>query len=310
VKMMSDKVGVMYQGEIIEQQSSKAFFNNPQKEYSESLINSIPSKSRKARFGDLLMQVKELNIHFPIRSGIFRKVKGFNKAVNNLDFDLYKNQNIAIVGESGSGKTTTAMSLIRQQKITSGEILFSNEGSKSNIDSIPRKAYAKNVQIVFQNITSSFNPRKTIYETIIEGIRALNPSQANKKYVDYLMKEVDLNSELLDRYPHQLSGGQLQRCAIARALSVNPKVIICDEPTSALDASIKIQILDLLLKIQKEKEISYIMITHDMSIVNYFSDEIIIMKDGYVIETGKTASVLSKPSSSYTRKLFDSILKS
>ena len=124
------------------------------------------------------------------------------------------------------------------------------------------------------------------------------------------MKEVDLNSELLDRYPHQLSGGQLQRCAVARALSVNPKVIICDEPTSALDASIKIQILDLLLKIQKEKEISYIMITHDMSIVNYFSDEIIIMKDGYVIEAGKTASVLSKPSSSYTRKLFDSILKS
>ena len=308
VKMISDKIGVMYQGEIIEQQSSKAFFNNPQKEYSKSLISSIPSKSRKVRFGNLLMQVKELNIHFPIRSGIFRKVKGFNKAVNNLDFDLYKNQNIAIVGESGSGKTTTAMSLIRQQKITSGEILFSNEGSKSNIDSIPRNAYAKNVQIVFQNITSSFNPRKTIYETIIEGIRALNPSQANKKYVDYLMKEVDLNSELLDRYPHQLSGGQLQRCAIARALSVNPDVIICDEPTSALDASIKIQILNLLLKIQKEKKISYILITHDMSIVSYFSDFIIVMKNGNVIESGSTTSVLSSPEKTYTRELLSSVL--
>jgi len=308
VKMMSDKVGVMYQGEIIEQQSSKAFFNKPQKEYSKSLISSIPNKSRKARFGELLMQVKELSIYFPIKSGIFRRVKGFTKAVNNLDFDLYKNQNIAIVGESGSGKTTTAMSLIRQQKITSGEISFVYQGSKNNIDSIPKNEYAKNVQIVFQNITSSFNPRKTIYETIIEGIRALNPSKSNKKYVDSLMREVDLNIDLLDRYPHQLSGGQLQRCAIARALSVNPDVIICDEPTSALDASIKIQILDLLLRIQKEKKISYIMITHDMSIVRYFTDAIIVMKDGEVIESGVTSKVLKNPKEDYTKELLGSIL--
>ncbi|NBQ34887.1 MAG: ATP-binding cassette domain-containing protein, partial [Gammaproteobacteria bacterium] len=168
--------------------------------------------------------------------------------------------------------------------------------------------YAKNVQIVFQNITSSFNPRKTIYETIIEGIRALNPSKSNKEYVDYLMKEVDLNIDLLDRYPHQLSGGQLQRCAIARALSVNPDVIICDEPTSALDASIKIQILDLLLKIQKEKKISYIMITHDMSIVSYFTDAIIVMKDGEVIESGVTSKVLKNPKADYTKELLGSIL--
>jgi len=308
VKMMSDKVGVMYQGEIIEQQSSKAFFSKPQKEYSKSLISSIPSKSRKGRFGDLLMQVKKLNIHFPIKSGIFRRVKGFTKAVNNLDFDLYENQNIAIVGESGSGKTTTAMSLIRQQKITSGEISFAYKGSKNNIDSIPKNEYAKNVQIVFQNITSSFNPRKTIYETIFEGIRALNPSKSIKKYVDSLMKEVDLNIDLLDRYPHQLSGGQLQRCAIARALSVNPDVIICDEPTSALDASIKIQILDLLLKIQKEKKISYIVITHDMSIVSYFTDMILVMKDGEVIESGVTSKVLKSPKEDYTKELLGSIL--
>jgi len=255
-----------------------------------------------------LMQVNDLNIHFPIRSGIFRRIKGFTRAVNNLDFDLYKNQNIAIVGESGSGKTTTAMSLIRQQKITSGEILFTKKGSKNNIDSIPKNEYAKNVQIVFQNITSSFNPRKTIYETIIEGIRALNPSESNKKYVDSLMKEVDLNIDLLDRYPHQLSGGQLQRCAIARALSVNPKVIICDEPTSALDASIKIQILDLLLKIQKEKKISYIMITHDMSIIRYFSDNLIVMKDGNIIEAGDTSEILKNPNDDYTKELLSSIL--
>ena len=200
------------------------------------------------------------------------------------------------------------MSLIRQQKITSGEISFVYQGSKNNIDSIPKNEYAKNVQIVFQNITSSFNPRKTIYETIIEGIRTLNPSKSNKKYVDSLMREVDLNIDLLDRYPHQLSGGQLQRCAIARALSVNPDVIICDEPTSALDASIKIQILDLLLRIQKEKKISYIMITHDMSIVRYFTDAIIVMKDGEVIEYGVTTKVLKNPKEDYTKELLGSIL--
>ena len=123
------------------------------------------------------------------------------------------------------------------------------------------------------------------------------------------MREVDLSIDLLDRYPHQLSGGQLQRCAIARALSVNPDVIICDEPTSALDASIKIQILDLLLKIQKEKKISYIIITHDISIVNYFTDLVIVMKDGNVIESGATKQVLSNPKEKYTIQLMESIIK-
>ena len=170
--MMSDKVGVMYQGEIIEQQSSKAFFNKPQKEYSKSLISSIPSKSRKTRFGDLLMQVKELNIHFPIKSGIFRRVKRFTKAVNNLDFDLHKNQNIAIVGESGSGKTTTAMSLIRQQKITSGEISFAYRGSKNNIDSIPKNEYARMFRLFF----------KTLLLVLIQG----------KLFMKLLLRELEL----------------------------------------------------------------------------------------------------------------------
>jgi len=254
------------------------------------------------------MQVKKLNIYFPIRSGIFRRVRGFTKAVKNLDFDLHKNQNIAIVGESGSGKTTTAMSLIRQQKITGGEIFFAYQGLKNNINSISKNDYARNVQIVFQNITSSFNPRKTIYETIIEAIKASNPSQANYDFVKSLIKDVDLDSELLSRYPHQLSGGQLQRLAIARALSVNPKIIICDEPTSALDANLKRQILDLLLRVQKEREISYIIITHDISIVSYFADSIIIMKDGKAIETGAVNDVINFPKEKYTKLLLSSVL--
>jgi peptide/nickel transport system ATP-binding protein len=147
-----------------------------------------------------------------------------------------------------------------------------------------------------------------ISQDLLEGLEALNPDKANLKYLSELLQEVELDSELMHRYPHELSGGQLQRLSIARAISVNPQVIICDEPTSALDATVKVQILNLLLRLQREKGVSYIIITHDISIVDYFADEIIVMKNGKSLENGKTKDVLNNPQNDYTKALLSSVL--
>jgi ATPase components of various ABC-type transport systems, contain duplicated ATPase len=176
------------------------------------------------------------------------------------------------------------------------------------ISSYDRKSYAAKVQIVFQNVTSSFNPRMRISQTLLEGLETLNPHQANLSYITELLQEVELDPKLMHRYPHELSGGQLQRLSIARAISVNPQVIICDEPTSALDATVKVQILDLLLRLQREKGVSYIIITHDISIVDYFADDIIVMKNGKSLENGKTKDVLNNPQNDYTKALLSSVL--
>ena len=147
-----------------------------------------------------------------------------------------------------------------------------------------------------------------ISQALLEGLEALNPDKANLKYLSELLQEVELEPELMHHYPHELSGGQLQRLSIARAISVNPQVIICDEPTSALDATVKVQILNLLLRLQREKGVSYIIITHDISIVDYFADEIIVMKNGKSLENGKTKDVLNNPQNDYTKALLSSVL--
>jgi peptide/nickel transport system ATP-binding protein len=147
-----------------------------------------------------------------------------------------------------------------------------------------------------------------ISQTLLEGLQALNPAQANTAFLAELLQEVELDSELMHRYPHELSGGQLQRLSIARAISVNPQVIICDEPTSALDATVKVQILNLLLRLQREKGISYIIITHDISIVDYFADHVIVMKQGKALESGVTQDILANPHNDYTKALLSSVL--
>ena len=193
---------------------------------------------------------------------------------------------------------------MRQLDLHDGHISMNNEAIKN----YNRKSYASKVQIIFQNVTSSFNPRMRISQTLLEGLQALNPSQANATYLNELLKEVELEPELMHRYPHELSGGQLQRLSIARAISVNPEVIICDEPTSALDATVKVQILDLLLRLQREKGMSYIIITHDISIVDYFADHMIVMKQGKALESGATQDILTNPQNHYTQALLSSVL--
>jgi len=304
VKLMADKVAVMHQGEIIENLDKTQFFQNPKEDYSKELLVSLPKGSRDQVFGDVLIKGDDVKVYFPIKTGLFQRTTDYVKAVDKINFTLKQGQNLAIVGESGSGKTTLAKAIMRQLDLHDGHVSMGNEAIK-NYD---RKSYAAMVQIVFQNVTSSFNPRMRISQTLLEGLQALNPAQANSTYLTELLQEVELDPALMHRYPHELSGGQLQRLSIARAISVNPEVIICDEPTSALDATVKVQILDLLLRLQREKGVSYIIITHDISIVDYFADHVIVMKQGKALESGDTQDVLSNPQNDYTQALLSSVL--
>ena len=309
VKLISDRVGVMHQGQLIEMQKKDDFFTNPIEQYSQELLVKLPSISRDQKLGDLLLQGRDLKVYFPIKSGFFRRTTGYIKALDQLDFDLKQAQNLAIVGESGSGKTTLAKAIMRQLTLFDGVIRFTTPNhTLQDINAFKRQSFAKKVQIVFQNVSSSFNPRMRISQTLLEALQALNPHKANLQHIARLLQEVELDSALMHRYPHELSGGQLQRLSIARAISVDPEVIICDEPTSALDATVKVQILDLLLRLQQEKGVSYIVITHDISIVDYFADTVIVMKQGRVVEQGGAQEILSNPKDNYTKALLSSVL--
>ena len=304
VKLMADRVAVMHQGSIIENRDKTEFFKNPIEAYSKKLLVSLPKGNRDQAFGNVLIKGDKVKVYFPIKTGLFRRTTDYVRAVDEISFSLKQGQNLAIVGESGSGKTTLAKAIMRQLSLFDGHVSMDNQP----ITDYARKAYASKVQIVFQNVTSSFNPRMRISQTLLEGLQALNPSQANTTYLSELLQEVELDPELMYRYPHELSGGQLQRLSIARAISVNPEVIICDEPTSALDATVKVQILDLLLRLQREKGVSYIIITHDISIVDYFSDHMIVMKQGKALESGVTHDILANPKNDYTQALLSSVL--
>ncbi|HIM95605.1 MAG TPA: ABC transporter ATP-binding protein, partial [Gammaproteobacteria bacterium] len=304
VKLMADRVAVMHQGSIIESRDKTEFFQNPIEDYSKELLVALPKGNRSGKFGDVLIEGNKVKVYFPIKTGLFQRTTDYVRAVDEINFTLQQGQNLAIVGESGSGKTTLAKAIMRQLDLHDGHISMNNEAIKN----YNRKSYASKVQIIFQNVASSFNPRMRISQTLLEGLQALNSSKANTTYLSELLKEVELEPELMHRYPHELSGGQLQRLSIARAISVNPEVIICDEPTSALDATVKVQILDLLLRLQREKGVSYIIITHDISIVDYFADNIIVMKQGKALESGTTQDILTNPQNHYTQALLSSVL--
>ena len=304
VKLMADKVAVMHQGKIIENRDKIEFFQNPIEQYSKELLVSLPEGERDQQYGEVLMKGDNVKVYFPIKTGLFQRTTDYVRAVDEVNFTLKQGQNLAIVGESGSGKTTLAKAILRQLDLHEGSVYVGNE----QIEHYARKVYASKVQIVFQNVTSSFNPRMRISQTLLEGLEALNPNQANLTYLGELLQEVELDPELMHRYPHELSGGQLQRLSIARAISVNPEIIICDEPTSALDATVKVQILNSLLRLQRENGVSYTIITHDISIVDYFADTVIVMKQGKALESGNTQEILNNPQNDYTKALLSSVL--
>ncbi|MGH8669044.1 MAG: dipeptide ABC transporter ATP-binding protein [Burkholderiales bacterium] len=264
---------------------------------------------RGGKEGKVLLQVKALKVHFPVRRGVLRRTVGYVKAVDGVSFELAEGRTLALVGESGCGKTTTGKAILKLIEPTSGEVRFDNQviSALSRAELRPRRSA---MQIVFQDPYGSLNPRMRVAEILLEGMRSLGIGADDAERIDRLkdlLVEVGLPPAALGRYPHEFSGGQRQRIAIARALAVNPRLIVCDEPTSALDVSVQAQILNLLRSLQSRLGIAYLFITHNIAVVDYLAHEVAVMYQGRIVEHGKVEQVLRSPAHAYTRELLSAV---
>ncbi|KTC73064.1 ABC dipeptide/oligopeptide/nickel transport, ATPase component [Legionella birminghamensis] len=264
--------------------------------------------SREEQETPVCLSVNDLSVYFKLGRGLFKKNQPMIKAVDGLSLDLHQAKTLALVGESGCGKTTVCRSILKLQPVTSGEIRFKGDNIH-HFNSSDMRDYRKKLQIVFQDPFSSLNPRMTVGEIIAEGMIAQGLSKSFiQSRQQQLLEQVNLPRNCLNRYPHQFSGGQRQRVCIARALATEPEILICDEPTSALDVSVQAQILNLLKELQYELGVSYLFITHNMSVVSYIADEVLVMRNGKEVERGSVEQIMKFPREEYTRKLLDSVL--
>ena len=316
VRQISDRVCVMYDGEIKETGDTKEIFNNPQDDYTKHLLSSEPEERDLFydKNGKNIITGKDLNITFNTKV----KVAGRNKilsikAVNNISLNLKEGETLGIVGESGSGKTTLGQTLLRlvdreSNTEISGDINFFDD----KIDQLSRKrfkSFRNQMQIVFQDPYASLNPRLSVKQIIEEGLIVAQNIKNKKERLDKIeniMKEVDLEPSSMQRFPHEFSGGQRQRIAIARSFVLNPKFVLLDEPTSALDLSIQKQILELLLQLQSNHKTTYIFISHDLRVIRSISHNLIVMKDGSILEQGEAKHILNNPQNDYTKNLIKS----
>ena len=281
-------------------------------EFTKKLI--IPQKTRdekqKALFSQKpLLQIKNLKTYFPIRSGFFGGISDYVKAVDDISFDVYPGETLGLVGESGCGKTTTGRTILRLNEPTEGQMLYKGKDI-ALFDEDELRAFRKEVQIIFQDPYSSLNPRMTIGNAIMEPMQVhgiLENDDERKSRVEELLERVSLGAEHFNRYPHEFSGGQRQRIGIARALAVNPKFIICDESVSALDVSVQAQVLNLLNELKEEFGLTYIFISHDLSVVKYMSDRMVVMQNGKIEEMGDADQIYAEAKTPYTQRLIAAI---
>ncbi len=307
VAEMADDVAVMRHGEILEYRDKRAFFHDPQHEYSRQLIHSLPNQDfrQHGQATGPLLKLEGVKVWFPQRKGILQRVVGHTKAVDGVSLRIGRGETLALVGESGSGKSTVGRAILGLEPLHSGEVLFDGERI-DNLKSAQFRPWRKRIQVIFQDPFSSMNPRKTVRDILAEGMVSLglvsNARQSEPKLIQ-LLERVGLEAEHLDRFPHEFSGGQRQRIAIARAIAVEPDLIICDEPTSALDVSIRGQVLALLLELQQEMGLSYLFITHDLSIIPHLAHRVAVMKQGVLVEQGSTEALMGNPQHDYTRRL-------
>lgn len=307
VKKFADRVMVMNQGELVEQNSTHLIFTEPKHPYTQHLIASEP-KGQPApihpeKDHQIILKTDQLKVWFPIKQGVFRRVVDYIRALNPINIELKQGQTLGVVGESGSGKTTMGLALLRLIP-SEGEVHFNGQNLKT-LQKDQVKAFRQSIQIVFQDPFSSLSPRMPIADIIAEGLKVhfeFSPQEIDDKVVQVL-KEVGLDPATRFRFPHEFSGGQRQRVAIARALIMNPKLIILDEPTSALDRSVQAQVVDLLRTLQENHGFSYIFISHDLKVVKCLSHNLIVLKDGNIVERGPADQVFNNPQQEYTKQL-------
>jgi len=336
VAEIADKVVVMYRGEVIESSDKHTLFTYPQQPYTKALLACRPALYAKGQrlpmvsdflapastpvlqmlpptmpSQEHLLEVKAVNVWYPAVTTLLGKPIAFVKAVNDVSFHVYKGETLGLVGESGCGKTTLGRAILQLAPVTSGEVWFKGKDI-TQVTARELKALRKDMQIIFQDPYSSLNPRMTIGSAIAEVLQVhglADTKQQQREAVVDLLEKVQLTAAHYHRYPHEFSGGQRQRIVIARALAVKPSFIICDESVSALDVSVQAQILNLLNDLKREFDFTAIFISHDLSVVRYISDRIIVMNKGIIEEMGTAEQVYSNPQSEYTKKLIDSVPK-
>jgi peptide/nickel transport system ATP-binding protein len=335
VKNVAHHVALMRGGEIVESASAEEFFRAPKHPYARQLFEAIPTFDKRgvplteqgrdaaeqdrgqralssaAHATGVVLDVQDLKVHYPVRKGPLRRVVSWVKAVDGVTFTLRAGETLALLGESGCGKTTTGKALLRliDGARISGRAMLQGQDLLS-ADRRQLQRLRQDIQIVFQDPYASLDPRMRVGEILDEGLASLRrgmSKEARQKHAAQLIERVGLPVNTLTRYPHEFSGGQRQRIAIARALAVEPKVLICDEPTSALDVSVQAQILDLLRELQDELGIAYLFITHNFGVVEYLADRIAVMDGGRIIELGQAEAVLLAPRQEVTRRLLAAV---
>ena len=312
---VADRVAVMKQGRIVETGSTREFFEQPQHPYSRQLLNCLPDPTAVRRSeqppstGKRLLEVSGLQVRFPLQKGLFGRVAGYLPAVDGVSLRLRQGRTLAVVGESGSGKTTLGKAILQLLRPAAGTVNLEGDNLSAMSPEQLRRRRA-HMQVVFQDPFSSMDPQMMVKDIIGEGIASLDgaPSAASRQQaVDQLLTQVGLEPQHKFRYPHEFSGGQRQRICIARALAVRPKLLVCDEPTSALDVSVQARILELLARLQRELGLAYLFITHNISVVAGFADEVAVMYRGQIVEQGATAAVLTAPQHEYTKALLSAV---
>ena len=310
VKKMADRIYVMQDGDIVEDGAVDDIFAAPQHSYTKQLINAEPQGlAEPLQKKTPLVEAEDLRIWFPVKSGLMRRTSDHVKAVTDISFCVNRGETLGIVGESGSGKTTLGRALLGLQT-AQGQAKFDGQ----DIIGVGRKARHKlrrHMQIVFQDPFGALSPRMSVADIVTEGLRLHEPQMSGEdidKAMADIMREVELEPEMAGRYPHEFSGGQRQRIAIARALILQPQFIVLDEPTSALDRSVQAQIIALLRRLQKEKGLTYLFISHDLKVVRALSHRVMVMQDGHCVEEGAAETIFTAPQQAYTKALLAAAL--
>ncbi len=306
VRKMAERVAIMTRGEIVEDGPTAAIFDHPRHPYTKRLLAAEPKGRPPAAdpAAPKLMAAENIKVWFPIRSGVLRRVKGHVKAVDGVSLAVRRGTTLGVVGESGSGKTTLGLALLRLTEAT-GHIRFAEQDIAA-LGQRQMRPLRREMQVVFQDPFSSLSPRLSVAQIVEEGLkvhRLAADAAERRRLIETALEEVGLDPEAAERYPHEFSGGQRQRIAIARALVLKPRFLVLDEPTSALDMSVQAQIVNLLRELQIRHGLAYLFISHDLRVVRALAHEILVMKDGKIVEAGPADRVMTAPEHPYTRAL-------